>query len=63
MLKLPNFGHMNIPKISFGLHDKILLVATWSEIMLSKHLFKMSIIYKRITNYVLKCISYRYFPI
>ena len=45
MLKLPNFGHMNIPKISFGLHDKILL-KLWTEIMLSNRLFKMSVIYQ-----------------
>ena len=45
MLKLPNFDHMNITKISFGLHDKILL-KLWTEIMLSKRLFKMSVIYQ-----------------
>ena len=48
MLKLPNFDHMNIPKISFGLHDKILL-KLWTEIMLSKRLFKI-MLSKRLFN-------------
>ena len=35
MLKLTNFGHMTTSPVYFELRDKILLVTSWKEIMIS----------------------------
>ena len=40
VLKLPNLGHMTISKIQFESCEKILLVMSWTEIMMSKPLFQ-----------------------
>ena len=40
MLELPNFGYMTTSTIWLESHDKILLVASWAEIMMSQPLFQ-----------------------
>ena len=35
MLQLPNFGDMTTHIIQFDLHDKLLLVTSWTEIITS----------------------------
>ena len=35
MLELPNFAHMTTCTIQFESQDKILLVMSWTEIMIS----------------------------
>ena len=40
VLKLPNLGHMTTSKIQFESREKILLVMSWTEIMMSKPLFQ-----------------------
>ena len=40
MLELPNFGHMTKFTIWYESLDKVILVASWTEIMMSWHLYK-----------------------
>ena len=44
MLELPNFGHMTTLRISFESRDKILLVTSWTKIMMSKSNFQNTFI-------------------
>ena len=49
MLELLNFGHMTIFAIWFESHDKIPLVALWTEIMTSQPLHQNAFILRRST--------------
>ena len=49
MLELPNFGHMTTFTIWFESRDKILLVASWTEIMTSQPLYENAFILRRPT--------------
>ena len=47
MLELPNFGHMTTFTVWFESHGKILLVASWTEIMMSQPLYQNAFILRR----------------
>ena len=49
MLELLNFGHMTTFTTWFGSRDKILLVASWTEIMMSQPLYENAFILRRPT--------------
>ena len=40
MLELPKLGHMTTSTISFGPRDKILLVSSWTAILVSQPYFR-----------------------
>ena len=47
MIELPNFGHMTTFTVWFESRDKILLVASWTEIMTSQLLYQNALILRR----------------
>ena len=47
MLELLNFGHMTTFTTWFGSRNKILLVASWTEIMMSQPLYQNVFILRR----------------
>ena len=47
MLELPNFGQMTTYTIWFESHNKILLVTSWTEIMMSQPLYQNAFILRR----------------